>query len=279
MCVKIRYDSSFLNDLALQTYQLLCLVSKIPIAAFFFVFSLNLQANEKIKAPLTIISGEWTPYVGESLPHHGFVSQIVTAAFSAVDQPINYKWLPWMRGEALIKRGRYFATFPYAKTDLRRQEFIFSDPIFYTRTSFFYYKIYNDRIHYQELSDIKHLRIGGIRGYVYVERLERAGLDLYLVNNTKQLVEMLERNRIDLIAINDSVGWYIINNSHAKNAEHFATLEKPVNDTHSTHLMISKDFPNALEMRAQFNKGLATILDNGVFQQIVEQLMPKGFKK
>jgi polar amino acid transport system substrate-binding protein len=242
-----------------------------------FTIPLNSVASELQKQPLTILSGQWAPYVGEALPSYGFISQIVTAAFEAVEQPISYKWLPWPRGKALIKRGRYFASFPYAKTDIRQQNFLFSDAVFYVRTDFFYYKAHNAKVDFKQLSDIKHLRIGGVRGYGYVKRLQKAGLDLYLVNNAKQLIEMLERDRIDLIAVNHSAGWDIIKRLHTNNAAQFDTLDKPVNNTHGVHLLISKDYPNAIAMRKQFNKGLEIIISNGVFQQIIEQLMPKGF--
>lgn len=275
---KITYTIQLLSILAPYCYQQLCSTFKVAALLLCCLFSQSLTADNETKPPLTILSGEWPPYVGESLPSYGFVSQIVAASFAAANQPINYKWLPWTRGEALIKRGRYFATFPYSKTDLREQDFVFSEPVFYTRTSFFYYKEHNKKIDYTELKDIKHLRIGGIRGYGYLRELQQAKLELYLVNNTMQLIEMLERDRIDLIAINDSVGWYIINHHHTANAAQFDTLDTPINDTHGVHLMISKDFPHALELRAQFNKGLAIIHENGVFQKIVEQLMPKDFK-
>jgi polar amino acid transport system substrate-binding protein len=88
-----------------------------------FTLPLNSVASELQKQPLTILSGQWAPYVGEALPSYGFISQIVTAAFETIEQPISYKWLTWPRREALIKRGRYFASFPYAKTDIRQQNF------------------------------------------------------------------------------------------------------------------------------------------------------------
>jgi len=247
------------------------------MTACTFAIPLNSVASELNKQPLTILSGQWTPYVGEGLPSYGFVSQIVSAAFEAAEQPISYKWLPWPRGEELIKRGVYFASFPYAKTDIRRQNFLFSDAVFYVRTDFFYYKAHNSKIDFKQLSDIKHLRIGGVRGYGYVKRFQKADLDLYLVNNATQLIEMLERDRIDLIAINQSAGWDIIKRLHTENAAQFDTLDKPVNNTHGVHLLISKDYPNAIALRKRFNKGLEIIRSNGAFQQIIEQFMPKGF--
>jgi hypothetical protein len=45
------------------------------------------------------------------------------------------------------------------------------------------------------------------------------------VNNAKQLIEMLERDRIDLIAVNHSAGWDIIKRLHTDNATQFDTLD------------------------------------------------------
>ena len=54
-----------------------------------FTLPLNSVASELQKQPLTILSGQWAPYVGEALPSYGFISQIVTAAFETIEQPIS----------------------------------------------------------------------------------------------------------------------------------------------------------------------------------------------
>ncbi|MEH6446285.1 MAG: ABC transporter substrate-binding protein [Oceanospirillaceae bacterium] len=227
--------------------------------------------NEIIGDELVLVSGEWPPYVGKKLNKHGFITELVSAAFLNVKVATRFKWLPWIRAESSVRKHAYFAAFPYAKTAERSAEFYFSEPIYFAQGIFFYNTLYNKDIKFEQLSDLKELRIGAVRGNDYTSLFKNTGLNLFLVNNAKQLIDMLQRNRLDLIAINRRSGWSLINRFYPSQKNSFATLSKPLNKKHGIHLMISKEFPNALSLTKKFNTGLKNIQYNGTYIEIVHR--------
>ena len=76
--------------------------------------------------------GEWSPYTSSELPDRGFVSGIVTEAFSAVVIEVKFVFLPWARAIQIAKYGNLAATFPWLRSSERETNFLFSDPLFYT---------------------------------------------------------------------------------------------------------------------------------------------------
>ncbi len=243
-----------------------------------FLFSAVLYATEKNEPPLVLLSGEWQPYVGERLVDQGFITELVKAVFEKMERKVSVKWLPWVRGEQAVLKGEYFATFPYANSAERDPLFLFSDPLFYTQTVFFYNTKFNRNIKFEQWSDLKGYRIGGVRGYGYVPSIQKRGLNLHLVNTPKQLVKMLLRNRVDLIAINLTAGWEMIDRHYQANYNEFATLEKKVNSKHSIHLMISKKYPGALALKAEFNQALSEIKSQGIYDIIMQQKLLSRYR-
>lgn len=225
--------------------------------------------------PLVIISGEWPPYVGEKLTNHGIIGELVSAVLQDMDARVSYKWLPWIRGEQLVEKGDYIATFPYAKTAQRNPRFHFSDPLFYTQTVFFYHTKHNPALRFERWSDLQSLRIGGVRGYGYVPSIQKKGLSLHLVNDARQLVKMLLRNRVDIIAINMRAGWQMIDQHFSESYSDFATLAKKVNERHSIHLMVSKKYPQSASFLVRFNRSLKELKESGAYAKVIQQTLPQ----
>ena len=53
---------------------------------------------------ITLATGDFAPYTGKDLPHFGVFNEIVTAAFKEINIDVEYKSLPWKRGEKAIKQ-------------------------------------------------------------------------------------------------------------------------------------------------------------------------------
>lgn len=227
---------------------------------------------------ITLLSGQWEPYVGEELADHGFIAQLVKATVDQMNSRLEIKWLPWVRGEQAVLNGEYLATFPYASSINRAPLFYFSDPLFFTQTVFFYHTKHNPNFKFDRWDDLRDARIGGIRGYGYVPSIQKRGLNLHLVNSPHQLVKMLLRNRVDVIAINLRAGWEMITKHYPEHYSEFATLEKKVNDRHAVHVMISKHHPQALAFKSAFNQALAELRRQGVYQRIMQRTLPSDRK-
>ncbi|MGB1236881.1 MAG: substrate-binding periplasmic protein [Pseudomonadales bacterium] len=236
------------------------------------VISLSLFSHSVLRAePLLMVSGYWTPYVDKSLPNGGGLTELVQAVTDKMDRQLQVLWFPWSRGEEYIANGLYFATFPYAKNTRREQMFHFSDPLYFVETSFFYDKRQIQGVEFEDLDDLVSYRIGGVRGYGYIDRLKRANLDLYLVNHADQLVDMLGRGRVDLIAVNKRSGQRMLAEKFPDRAADFQVLERPLNKRHGVHLMISRRFENYRQLTEQFNRALKALKASGEYEAILRR--------
>jgi polar amino acid transport system substrate-binding protein len=104
--------------------------------------------------PLLLVTGpDYPPFTGETLPERGMLTEVVTAAFASQNQPVTIVFEPWKRGYESARIGRYVATFPYVKTPLREEEFLFSAPLYTTRQRLYYSK--NTPLTYHSIDDLK----------------------------------------------------------------------------------------------------------------------------
>ncbi len=78
---------------------------------------------------LKVATGEYPPFTSSQISGGGLVSEIVKLVFSRMDYDLAVDYLPWKRGYVLTKQNKYVATYPYLKTEERRQDFLYSEPI------------------------------------------------------------------------------------------------------------------------------------------------------
>lgn len=60
--------------------------------------------------------------MGEALPHHGFVSRIVTEAFRLEGTTVHYEFYPWARAYHVARNGSVDASIGWYRTEEREQE-------------------------------------------------------------------------------------------------------------------------------------------------------------
>lgn len=247
-----------MQTLSLFQYSLLCCLLLTPAAP---------AHSEPTELPL--VTGYWTPYVDQKLERGGVIAEVVKSSVALMQRSAVFVWLPWSRGEEYVAKGLYFATFPYAKNTRRQRYFHFSDPLYFVETRFFHNKLLHPSIDFKTLQDLKGYRIGAVRGYGYVDRLKRAELEVYYVNHAHQLVDMLVRNRVDIIAVNGRSGWRMLKQKYPQRIAQYATLEKPLNKRHGVHLMVSRSYPDYLKLTEEFNRALAQLKSSGEYDDIL----------
>jgi len=239
------------------------------ILGIFFIFtcfSLGF-ANEVI-----ITTGEWAPYTTKKLPGKGYCSEIISNAFKHTGMKVKFRFLPWKRAEKEVREGKSFGCYPYMISAERQKEFDFSGDIAFSRGVFFYRK---DKLAkkptWNELSDLRQLRIGGVLGYWYEKEkiFEKAGIKIDYVAKDKLNVKKLEKGRVDLIILDEVQGWDIIKLT-SKNAAHYDTLDKPLNES-KLHIMVSRKYPNAKTILEKFNAGLSQFKKQPEYIEILKR--------
>lgn len=229
------------------------------------IFPQSLTARE-----LVVLTGEWKPFVSSDLENDGFLAEVVQKAFETVDIETVVQFAPWPRCEAAIRHGKEPVTFPYTETVERSAFALFSDTIATSRTVFFYNRKKMKPFRYTGLDQLEPFLVGGIRGYFYLPRLKKAGLNIDYSENEEDAIKKLFYGRVDLVLLNELVGWNIINTTYSGRTETFDVFENAY-DTNDLRLMASKNHPDGASILKGFNKGLRIIKSNGVYRRILEK--------
>jgi len=226
--------------------------------------------------PIKLATGEWAPYVSESLEKKGFLMEIISEVFKEMHLEADYVFYPWRRCYESVVMGKVWAAFPYSYTKERAEEVLFSDKITFSVTRFFThktskgYQLAEKPGSYNTLSDLKPYRIGGVIGYFYEQDFNRAGLHMDYVSKEIHAIEKLIMGRIDFFPVNELVGWYIIKNNFSNHAERFSVLEKPYS-TNDLNLIVSKKYPDAINLLKRFNAALEIVKDRYIYKSILER--------
>jgi len=162
------------------------------------------------------------------------------------------------------------AAFPYSKTEIRTEFALFSKPIAKSRTVFFYNQNQMEKFDFSELNNLKNFLIGGVRGYYYEARLLKAGLHIDYSENEDDAFKKLFFGKVDIVPVNELVGWQIINRLFPEKKDIFST-SKTALDENNLNLMVSKAYPDSATFLEHFNRGLKTIKATGAYKEIIEK--------
>lgn len=69
------------------------------------------------------------PFTDEDLPEGGLATDLIRSAYKSVGEDVTVEFMPWKRGERMVKNNKMTATFPYLKNETRTKNFAFSEPI------------------------------------------------------------------------------------------------------------------------------------------------------
>jgi polar amino acid transport system substrate-binding protein len=238
---------------------------------FFMICILGQVSSAETETSLVIVTGEIPPAVSED-PSQSFL----TAVFHAVEQEMGvsfvFKFLPWKRCELAVETLDAWGAIPYVRTQGREKKFYFSDRLFKNTSKLFGYSTDDTmrNLSFEDLSELKHYRIGGVRGYWYEQVFQEAGIKLELVSEEKQNIIKLQGTRIDFTPVDESAGWYMINKMFPQKKDAFYTLTKPLREN-EIFLMTSKQYPETQQLLNRFNIAMKEIKENGTFQQLMDE--------
>ncbi len=227
---------------------------------------------------VTITTGEYPPWTGEKLPHHGYANHIVSEAFAAVGMEVKFIYLPWKRAFEEARKGTYDASSYWFKNSERSAAMLMSEPLVQNRTVFFQ-RAEDPAIHWQNLSDLSGYRMSATVGFTYTEDFLRAivdrSLNVTLVPTDVQNIKMLMSGRVELIATDEMSGFYMAA-TLSVDPRKLRVLEPPM-VTAKGYLMASKNKPESGELIEEFNRGLGIIRSNGVYRKILNRIDNTSF--
>ncbi len=234
----------------------------------FIVFTLPFPAALRAEGPVRLVSGEWPPYVSASLPGFGPAAEIVREAFAATGHEVVIEFMPWKRCELMLDKGQAFAAFPYTGNDERRAVYDFSLPLFEGRDTFFYLRERLPGFAYDTLESLRPYLVGGAIGYHYEPAFTAAGLRVDYSSDIRYAFRKLLAGRVDVVIEEENVGRCILREMYPAELTRVATSATPFT-TGTDHLMISRGYPGAARLSADFDAGLERLRNSGRLSAIM----------
>lgn len=241
-----------------------CGLLALGLLAFMFM---GATAHAKT---FTIVTGEWPPFVSEHMEGGGPMARLVTEAVEAAGHEVVFSFMPWARTEAMTQSGNALATFPWSPTTRFKETCHLSTPLALQRMVVFFLQDKLPDWDYTSLDNLKNYRVGGSRGYSYVELFSRAGITADYAPDVRLSFKKLFADRVDLVPENDIVGWTILEQEFPEHASRVASSKTALYEA-PLHLMISKTHPDGTEFHELFEHGLGMLDASGRTRQILEQ--------
>ncbi|MFR9720721.1 substrate-binding periplasmic protein [Aeromonas diversa] len=222
-----------------------------------------------LAAPLTLVTGEFAPYTGKSLPQGGLSTRLVRAVFAEAgwEEP-KIAFMPWGRGYKQTRLGIVAATFPYAWGKERSDLFLYSAPLHFDHLVWFSRK--DDK----KAADgqWQGMRLCIPKGWNTAhakEAMERYSLKLEQPLELERCLELMMVGRADLIAMNERV----IAEACMQGYRHRECLQRLpfYPQTDSFYLIMSRSYPDAATFMERFNTALASLRADGRYDRILRE--------
>ncbi len=231
------------------------------------MFFATMGAAEEV----TIVTGEWAPFISKQLPGNGPHTEVVVAAYKAAGIETKVKLVPWKRALKELKEGTSLCSHSWGQTDKRKEFANFSVPLFKSRDVFIFLKSKLPNFEYTSLDALKAYKVAGLAGYSHVEKFKKAGLKLDMSSDLATALKKLKLGRVDLVCEDDAVVIDMIKKKFAADKDNFG-LSKNSFASNDMFMMFSKTAPDSDKYREKFNAGVAKIKADGTYDAIMAKL-------
>lgn len=243
------------------------------LALLFSLSTVSSLSAETVR----LTNGEWPPYLGEHLPHHGVASRIVSEAFALQGVTVAWEFHPWARSLQLAQSGKRNGSAVWLNNREREEQFFVSDPVVESGFYLFHRKDY--LFDWTQVSDLQKLRIVGTRGYDYGDAFQHAEasgqLRVNRVTSDETAFRQLIAGRVDVFPVDKVVGFNMLHQYFSAADRGKLTFHPQPLRLDSLHLLMARDVPGNAERMVRFNRGLAQLRESGkVAQYLLEIQRP-----
>ncbi len=167
-------------------------------------------AGPSMGETITLATGEWAPFIGETLTDYGLHTKIIKQVFTEMGYEVKLEFMPWKRVYELTKKGVYPASFTWSKTPDRMDEMLYPENELSLSKEVGFYKAsqFPNGLVVNSIDDIKaqDLKVVGIASYWYEKVLKEKGIKIHIVSTSELAWKMLNGGRADLMIENSDVG-------------------------------------------------------------------------
>jgi len=215
-----------------------------------------------------VTGGDYPPFTDSAMPEGGLAIPLIKAVFNNQKYAVSIAWKPWKRGYLEAKSGRYAGTFPYRSTEERKEDFLFSDPVFHLKEVIISRKPEN--FHPEDYQELAHkilcLPIGYAPGNAMQALMDNAKIDVFRPKNMEGCFRAISRFQNLIIKTHKYLAYHQIKEKELNPADFDITFMR--DSSYTLHFIVSRQHPNSQALIESFNKGLVNIKKSGEFQKI-----------
>ncbi|MCP4111326.1 MAG: amino acid ABC transporter substrate-binding protein [Desulfobacteraceae bacterium] len=238
------------------------------VVCLVFHLNNNIAAQEN---PLFIATeSNAPPFSDKNYFNGGYTTEIIRSALENAGYSVEFKFVPFARGFALLKDGVYAGMAALYYTDERAKTIAYTEPIAQDDQVFFQLK--GRGISYQgNLHTLQSYKIGVVRSYAYSKEFEEAGfLNKIVSSSPEKNINLLLHKRIDLLIESEKVIIYLLQTKFPEQKDAMEVLAPPVK-TQLLYVGFSKKHPKHKQLVADFNRRLKIIKEDGTMKNINEK--------
>lgn len=238
---------------------------------FFGLIFLLLLSFSAYSGTMTLASGEYAPYSGETIPNQGISTMIVKAIFSELKQDVQVSFMPWNRAMKNVSNGNVVGSYPWNINSDRLKYNYFSRPIHSYRVFAFTKKgmKYNSE---KSLIGKKYCNPSGWDNSQYIKLINKLKMEVISPVNIESCFNMLALNRVDIIFLNELVGFEVTQRLFGPHSQVSGSETPFFPNKVNLYFIVSKKYPYGEKLISDFNRGLDTIKRNGVYDHIVSTI-------
>ncbi len=231
----------------------------------FVLFSHSLLIAE---ISIRIATIDAPPYSSPELPNGGVYTEITTDAFKLAGYDTEIIYVPWARAINYTKNGYYDVLMVASYREDRVATLNYTDSVIDNELVFL--KRSSSDITYNEMSELKHIIVGCMRNTIAANILIENGFKIHEEAEQQKNLELLARERIDLVAAERLLLVYLIQKNYPDGIDKFSFLERPIIKD-KLYNVVSRKNPDHEQIVNDFNNALAELKRNGSYGRILKK--------
>ncbi|MEM7598902.1 MAG: transporter substrate-binding domain-containing protein [Pseudomonadota bacterium] len=237
------------------------------------LFGLVLTSQAAQADNLSFCYDPYPPYtLGEEGPATGGMKvALLDAVMAQIDGvSATVTLLPWKRCQAVVRAGEMDGILPLFSNDERREYLAMSQETIDQVAAFWHRKgQFDDEFDWSgDYAELSHLQLGMLNGSYIDAEMEaafEAQSEITRARDVPTLLELLMLGRIDVVAIDASVGRYVVARQDLQ--DDLVQIDRPISSKMS-YFGLSKA-SGADRHLEEFNRAIATLQENGALSAIV----------
>ncbi len=226
------------------------------------------NAGEPLRINL-VTGGEFAPFVDETLPEKGMLTELVSAAFRSIGYDVEVDFLGWKYGLDATRNGQFAGIFPYQKGEQSDEEFLYSSSLYRVLMRLF---VLNDsNITYNQPSSLHGLTLCRPAGYALDDLQQLLDQELIILKTPRSLetcFNHLVRSQVDAVSVNDVVGKAMLHEIGL--AKEVRALETATS-IGTLHLMLPLYYADSETLLYEFDQSLQVMKETGVYKVITSR--------